>query len=165
MANPLMVALRARRDLKESVLHTAQEIAARCSRWGVTRTCALAWLAVKCHCSKQTIINHIKTLIRLRILRKRVIQIKGSAKCEINVYSFILPWKHGPAQTCNSQNFRRNLPPQKEREKYGSVREEIAGLQKGLRLLTLGSVPYEASRDKLVALTALLAQGYGEYGG
>ena len=48
-------------------------------------------MAVKCHCSKQTIINHIKLLIALEIMRKRKTRVRGSAFHEINVYVFILP--------------------------------------------------------------------------
>ena len=75
MAAPLIAAVRARRDLKESVLHTAQELAHRASIYGVARV-SLSYLALKCHCCKQTIINHLKTLIALKILRKHTIWIQ-----------------------------------------------------------------------------------------
>ena len=154
MANPLMVALRARYDLKESVLHTAQEIAARTSIYGVVRV-SYSYLATKCHCCRQTIINHIKILIERRVLRKTVLWIKNNF-CEVNTYTFTIPLKRDTAQTCNSQNSRQNLPHQEKREKFGSLREEIAGLQKGLQVCTVGSIAYEATRDKIARLTILL---------
>ena len=157
MGNPLIAAIRQRYDLKESVLHTAQEIAARTSIWGVTKSCALSYMAVKCHCSKQTIINHIKLLIALEIMRKRKTRVRGSAFHEINVYVFILPWKKAPAQTCNSQNPLPKLPPQEiPHDKFGSLQEEIAQLRKGLQFCEPGSEPYEAVCDKIAYLTMLL---------
>jgi hypothetical protein len=77
MALPILAALRALRDphLKESVLHTALELAHRASLYGVVRV-SLSYLALKCHCCKQTIINHLKTLIALKILRKHTIWIQ-----------------------------------------------------------------------------------------
>jgi hypothetical protein len=51
MAAPIIAALRHRNDLKESVLHTAQELAHRASIYGVARV-SLSYLALKCHCCK-----------------------------------------------------------------------------------------------------------------
>ena len=75
MSSPIIAAVRSQRQLKESVLHTAQELAHRASIYGVARV-SLSYLARKCHCCKQTIINHIKTLIALKILRKHTIWIQ-----------------------------------------------------------------------------------------
>src|SRR4030095_14352801 len=103
MALPIISALRARGDLKESVLHTAQELAQRSSIYGVVRV-SYSYMAIKCHCCRQTIINHVKILISHGILRKTVRWIANNF-CEINEYKFTIPWRKPPAQTSNSQNF------------------------------------------------------------
>ena len=90
MALPLITAIRACRDLKESVLHTALELAHRASIYGVARV-SYTFLAEKCHCSRQTIINHVKILIAHGILRKTVRWITNNF-CEINQYTFTIPW-------------------------------------------------------------------------
>ena len=59
----------ARHDLKESVFHTLIELAHRASIYGVVRV-SLRYLAQKCHCCKQTIINHLAKLIELKIISK-----------------------------------------------------------------------------------------------
>src|SRR5262245_31826186 len=114
MATPIIAAVR-RLDLKESVLHTVIELAHRSSVYGVARV-SLRYLAKKCHCCKQTIINHIKKLIELKIFRKNVIWIKGNL-CETNTYRFLISWDTRPAQTCHSQNVGLKFPPQEEGEK------------------------------------------------
>jgi CTP-dependent riboflavin kinase len=82
MALPIITAVRARHDLKESVFHTLIELAHRSSIYGVVRV-SLRYLAQKCHCCKQTIINHLTKLIELKIISKNVIWIKGNL-CELN---------------------------------------------------------------------------------
>jgi hypothetical protein len=121
MAAPIIAALRQRRDLKESVQHTVQELAHLASIYGVARV-SLRYLAWRCHCCKQTIINHLKKLIALKIIRKQVIWIKGNY-CEINSYTFLISWEKRPAKG-GSQNSVPTLPPQ-EREKETSVRKEL----------------------------------------
>jgi hypothetical protein len=156
MALPIITAIRACRDLKESVLHTALEIAHRTSIYGVARV-SYRYLAKKCHCSRQTIINHVKILIAHGIMRKTVRWIKNNF-CEINQYTFTIPWHATPARMCNDQKIGRNLPAQEKREKNGSVREEITQLTKGLRYLdmTPGSLVYTATMERLAYLEGLL---------
>jgi DNA-binding transcriptional MocR family regulator len=156
MALPLITAVRACRDLKESVLHTALEIAHRTSIYGVARV-SYRYLAKKCHCSRQTIINHVKILVARGILRKTVRWIKNTF-CDWNTYTFTIPWHTTPAHMCNDQKIGRNLPTQEKREKSGSVREEIAQLTKGLRYLdmTPGSLVYTATMERLAYLEGLL---------
>ena len=74
MALPLITALRTRYDLKESLLHTAQELAHRASIYGVVRV-SYSYLALKCHCSRRTVIRHIQRLIDAKVLKKAVIWI------------------------------------------------------------------------------------------
>ena len=61
MASPIITALRHRRDLKESLLHTAQELAHLASIYGVARV-SYSYLALKCHCSRRTVLRHIQRL-------------------------------------------------------------------------------------------------------
>ena len=58
MASPILAALRQRHDLKESLLHTAQELAHLASIYGVVRV-SYTYLALKCHCSRRPVIRHI----------------------------------------------------------------------------------------------------------
>jgi len=154
MAAPLIAALRTRIDLKESLLHTAQELAHRASIYGVVRV-SYSYLALKCHCSRRTIIRHIQRLIDLKLIQKSVIWIKGHF-CEVNTYTFVLAWeKRAPIQ--GSDKTTRTLPPPREEEKYLGLGEEITNLEKGLRLYTAGSLGYVATVEKLVRLKALMA--------
>jgi hypothetical protein len=84
MATPIIAALRTRADLKESLLHTAQELAHLASIY--------AFLAQKCHCSRRTVIRHIQRLLDLGIIRKTVLWIRGNF-CEINRYAFRIAWE------------------------------------------------------------------------
>src|SRR5215468_554206 len=122
MSAPIIAALRQQRQLKESLLHTAQELAHRASIYGVVRV-SYSYLALKCHCSRRTIIRHIQHLIDLKLIKKSVIWIKGNF-CEINTYTFCLAWDKRPAAG-GSDKTTRNLPPQEEREKSRGLGEEI----------------------------------------
>jgi hypothetical protein len=155
MAAPIIAALRQRDDLKESVLHTAQELAHLASIYGVARV-SLGYLARKCHCCKQTIINHLKKLIDLKIIRKTVIWIKGNY-CEINTYNFLVSWDKRPA-TGGSQNSVPTLPPQ-EREKNCGVQEELANQKKGIRFLTPGTALWQKVSEEITRLERLVRPG------
>jgi hypothetical protein len=157
MALPILTALRALRDphLKESLLHTAQELAHRASIYGVARV-SLSYLALKCHCCKQTIINHLKKLIELKIISKTVIWMKGNY-CEVNTYRFLLSWDKAPAQQGGSQNSGPKFPPHEEGEKSEGLAEKIRQLEKGLQLCTEGAVAYEATQERLAQLRACAA--------
>jgi hypothetical protein len=157
MAAPIIAALRRRDDLKESVLHTAQELAHRASIYGVARV-SLSYLALKCHCCKQTIINHLKKLIALKIIRKTVLWLKGNY-CEVNTYNFLVSWEKRPAKG-GSQNTGPNLPPH-EREKNCGVRKELENQQKGIRFLTPGSDLWQKVSEEIARLEGVLTQGGG----
>src|SRR4029434_9121293 len=90
MATPLIDAIRQRQDLKESLTHTAQELAHLASIYGVVRV-SYSYLAVKCRCSRRTVIRHIQQLLDLRILRKTVLWIRGNF-CETSTYTFRIAW-------------------------------------------------------------------------
>jgi hypothetical protein len=156
MASPIIAALRRRDDLKESVQHTVQELAHLASIYGVARV-SLRYLAWRCHCCKQTIINHLKKLIALKIIRKQVIWIKGNY-CEINTYAFLVSWDQRAAQKGGSQNSVPTLPPQ-EREKETSVREELQNQKKGIRFLTPGTDLWQKVSEEIARLEGLLRGG------
>jgi len=158
MALPIITALRQRSDLKESVLHTVQELAHRASLYGVVRV-SYSYLAFKCHCSRRTVIRHIQRLIELKIIKKSVLWIKGNF-CEINTYTFLLQWdKWMPAQ--GSDKTTRKFPRQEEGKKRGGLEEKIRLLDKGLRLLTPGSDAYQSSLAERERYRALLTESHG----
>src|SRR6516165_631502 len=145
MALPIITAIRALRDphLKESVLHTAQELAHRASIYGVVRV-SYSYLALKCHCSRRTVIRHIQRLIDARVLKKAVLWIKGNY-CEVNTYTFCLAWDRSPVAG-GSDKTARKFPPPEEGEKREGLAEKIRHLEKGLLWCTEGSPAYAATR-------------------
>jgi hypothetical protein len=157
MAAPIIAALRHRDDLKESVLHTAQELAHRASIYGVVRV-SYTYLAQKCHCSRRTVMRHIARLIEAKIVRKTVIWIRGNF-CEINQYSFVISWDKRPRKG-GSDTMTRNLP-QQEREKKTSIREELAKQKTGIHFLTPGSDLWQKVREEITRLEGVLTQGGG----
>lgn len=155
MATPIIAALRTRTDLKESLLHTAQELAHRASIYGMVRV-SYTYLAEKCHCSRRTVIRHIQRLLDLGIVRKTVLWIRGNY-CEINTYTFQIAWDTSRPKG-GSDKTARTLPLQ-EREKNISVREELENQRKALRAgwLLPGSERWDAVKEKIVYLEGLLA--------
>ena len=152
MATPIIAALRQRRDLKESLLHTAQELAHRASVYGVARV-SYNYLARKCHCSRRTVMRHIQRLIDAGIVRKSVLWIRGNC-CEVNTYAFLLAW-----ETRRPEGVVTQWHPifHRQREKNSSVRAELANQQKMLRAFTPGSGLWERIREEIARLEALLA--------
>ena len=154
MATPIIAALRQRQDLKESLLHTAQELAHRASIYGVVRV-SYSYLALKCHCSRRTVIRHMQRLVDLGIVRKTVLWIRGNY-CEINTYTFRMAWdKVRPSG--GSDKTASTLPPQ-EREKELSLREELKNAKKVLGDCTPGSIFWQWSHDNLTRLEGLLGR-------
>ena len=96
MASPIIAAIRQRRDLKESLAHTAQELAQRASIYGVAKV-SYNYLAVKCHCSRRTVMRHIGRLIAAKIIKKTVLWLKGNY-CEVNTYTHGSPKFGGKSQ-------------------------------------------------------------------
>jgi hypothetical protein len=157
MAAPIIAALRHRTDLKESVLHTAQELAHRASIYGVARV-SYQYLADKSNCSKRTAMRHIGRLIDANIIRKTVLWIKGNF-CEINQYTFVIPWNTRPVHR-GSDKTSSTLPPT-EREKNLGVREELDNQKKMLRfgLYTPGSDLWLKTEEEITRLEGLLTPG------
>ena len=152
MAAPIIAALRRRGDLKESVLHTAQELAHRASIYGVVRI-SYAYLAAKAHCSKRTAMRHIQRLIDAGIIRKVVTWIKGNC-CEWNQYTFVIPWDKQPARG-GSDKTASSLP-QQEREKNCGVKEELENQRKGIRFLSPGTDLWRKVSEEIARLERLL---------
>jgi hypothetical protein len=188
MAAPIIAALRQRTDLKESVLHTAQEIAHQASIYGVTRPLAYTWIADKSHCSPRTAIRHVHILethakIVEPIRRKRIVRRKDLPpddpgytedprraherviRNETNQYRFVIPWDKSPQRS--SSSFRpydktaQKLPPT-EREKKGSVREDLERQKKWFPNLLPGSDAWESAQEEIARLEAILARGGGD---
>jgi hypothetical protein len=155
MATPIIAAIRQRQDLKEALLHTAQELAHLASIYGVVRV-SYSYLAVKCRCSRRTVIRHIQRLLDLRILRKTVLWIRGNF-CETNTYTFRIAWDTR-GRRGGSDKTARKLP-QREREKYASLREELHNQQTILRDFTPGSCFWQWTREEIARLEGLLAPG------
>ena len=154
MSSPIIRALRELRqpELRESLLHTAQELAHRASIYGVVRV-SYSYLATKCHCSRRTVIRHIQRLVDAHIIKKSVIWLKGNY-CEINTYTFQLAWDTRPAG--GSDKTSAKFPRPEEGEKHGSLREKIANLERGLRLFqTEGTVGYVTTVAEIMRLKAL----------
>ena len=112
MASPLIAALRQRLDLKESLIHTAQELAHLASIYGVVQV-SYAYLALKCHCSRRTVIRHIQRLEDAKIIRKAVVWIRGNF-CEVNTYTFRIAWDRSRPKG-GSDKTASTLPPQRGR--------------------------------------------------
>ena len=153
MTTPIIAALRTRADLKESLLHTAQELAHRASLYGVVRV-SYGYLAQKCHCSRRTVIRHIQRLLDLEIVRKTVLWIRGNY-CEINTYTFRIAWNTS-RPTGGSDKTASKLPPQ-EREKATPLTEELDNAKKILRECTPGSIFWQWTQEDIVRLEGLRA--------
>jgi hypothetical protein len=143
MTNPLIAALRQHRELKQSVLSTAQNLAARASIYGVTPPTAYRFLAWQGHCSPRTAIRHIHILEEAKIIepirQKRIVRRKDLPpsdhgytddprraherviRNEINAYRFVIKWEKSPQRSRSSSRpydtMARKLPPP-EREEF-----------------------------------------------
>jgi hypothetical protein len=140
MSSPILAAVRQQRQLKESLLHSAQELAHRSSIYGIARV-SYSYLAMKCHCSRRTAIRHIQSLIDAGIIRKSVFWIKGNF-CEVNTYAFLISWDKRPSQG-GSDTMTPKFPPRtEEKEKWGGLAEKKRMDARGLSFLSPGSALY-----------------------
>ena len=166
MALPLITAVR-HLPFKESVIHTALELAHRCSIYGVVRV-SNAYMGDKCHCSARTFQRHIVKLEAEHILRKTVtktlVKVKVGERTEtrlrneVNTYTFTIPWKQPSSLKVPIDTMSTNLPHQ-ERGKELSLREELENARKVLRDCTPGSIFWQWSQDNMVRLEGLLGAG------
>ena len=173
MAAPLIAALRQRRDLKESVLHTAQELAHRASIYGVVRV-SNDYMAQQCHCHKRTFQRHVVKIEQAHILKKSVVKkvvkirvgdrIEERLRNEMNTYTFTIAWRQPASHKAPIGKTSTNLPPL-EREKNSSVSEELENQRKFLRIVapTPGSIQWEMAQEEIARLEAMLAREGGAY--
>jgi hypothetical protein len=124
-----------------------------------------SYLALKCHCSRRTVLRHIQRLIDLGIVRKTVLWIRGNY-CEINTYRFQIAWDTSPPKG-GSDKTSQNLPPTEEeknaaltaREKNTSVRDDLAKQRWGLHnLYTPGSDRWHRTQEEIARLEGLVWQ-------
>ena len=178
MATPIIAAVR-HLPLKESLTHTAIELAHRCSIYGVVRV-SNTYMGEKCHCSSRTFQRHVVQLEAEHILRKTVtkklVKVKVGDRMEtrlrneINTYTFTIPWKQPSSSKVPMDKMSTNLPhPEGEknaalreeggnsREKTGALREELDNAKKVLGDCTPGSIFWQWSHDNITRLEALLA--------
>ena len=166
MAVPIIAAIRQHRYLKESVLHTAQELAHKASIYGTVHQSSNAYMAEKCHCSKRTFQRHVVCLVKARILKKTVIKTLVKVKVgdryeirlhnEINVYTFTLSWKKLTSPQTPMDTMTTKLPYRQDKEKAGSLREDLHRAEKGLGFCTPGTEAYRAALQHLERLRALV---------
>jgi hypothetical protein len=140
MSSPIIIAIRRQSQLKESLTHTAIELAHRASVYGVARM-SYSYLAQKCHCSRRTVIRHVQRLIDLGIIRKSVLWIKGNF-CEVNTYAFLISWDKRPSQGGSDTTSPKFPQRPEEKEKWGSLEEKKRLDARGLSFLTPGSGLY-----------------------
>jgi hypothetical protein len=184
MANPLIAALRQHRELKQSVLSTAQNLAARASIYGVTPPTAYRYVAWQGHCSPRTAIRHIHILEAAKIIepirQKRMVRRKDLPpsdrgytddprraherviRNEINKYRFVITWDTSSQRSSSSTRLYDKTAqklPHTERGKNSSVTEELANQRKALRegWVSPGSERWEAVSEKIIYLEGLLA--------
>jgi hypothetical protein len=164
MAAPIIAVLRQRTDLKESLLHTATELAHRCSIYGVVRV-SNGYMGQKCHCHKRTFQRHVVKLEQAHILKKtvvkKVVKIRVGDRSverlrnEINTYTFTIPWQKPGSHKAPMDKIATNLPPQ-EREKNCGVKEELENQKKGIRFLTPGTDLWWKVSEEIGRLEGLL---------
>ena len=140
---------------KESLVHTAQELAHLASIYGVARV-SYSFLARKCRCSRRTVMRHIQALIDREIIKKSVLWTKVNF-CDVNTYTFRLTWETRPAALPSDKRCPKLPPPRQTSEKCGSIGEEIHTLEKGLGFCTPGSDAHTTTQAKLAHLRTLLA--------
>lgn len=170
VSKPIIAAIRQRRDLKESVLHTAQELAYIADIYGTIRTWEIPKLASHCRCSPRTIQRHVAALEAARILRvarvKRRVRIQVGEhyetriRYEKNVYTFIIPWRPTVSPKVSNATMAQTSS-HTEREKSAlSLKEEIAQVERNLcwhRSRGATGIAYEVEMEKHARLTALAA--------
>ena len=163
MARNIIATLRARTDLKRTVLDTAIQIAHMGSIYGVLQK-PLDYIAEKCRCSKATVINHINQLVERKIIDKITRRKPGTYINEINEYRFRINWRGKPPalhKGADGQETSHNLPtPPKEIPeaqlltgmKDGSFADLIRGKMRVLHYMTEGTQWYQALKEEIDTL-------------
>lgn len=150
MSLAIITAIRHLPQLKGTLKFTAIELAHRASTSGHVRV-AYSYLAQKTGLSLRTMIRHVQRLEALGVLRKQRVWIRVN-RCAVNVYLLLVR----PLHRCASDKVAKKVS-QKEREegKFGTLVDAIRQLERGMRLLTPGSVPYTSCVERLQGLRAM----------
>jgi hypothetical protein len=150
MSLAIITAIRHLPQLKGSLKFTAIELAHRASSSGYVRV-AYSYLAQKTGLTIRTMIRHVQRLEALGILRKQRGWISVN-RCAVNVYLLLVR----PLHKCASDKVAQNLrDPEKGEAKWGTLGEDIETLERGMRLLTPGSVPHTSCVERLQTLRAM----------
>jgi len=153
MSLAIITAIRYLPQLKGALKFTAIELAHRASSAGHVRV-AYRYLAQKTGLSVRTIMRHIRRLIDLGIVEKHTTRLTRM-RCAINLYVFTIrvgSLLHTRACDKTSQK----LPETGKGEaKWGTLRDAIRHLERGMRLLTPGSIPYTSCLERLQKLRAM----------
>ena len=151
MSLQIISAIRSQSQLKGSLKLTALELAHRASSSGFVRV-SHGYLAEKTGLHLRTMYRHIDALETLGILVKQRMWISAK-RCAVNVYRLLVR----PLHKCSTDKVPPNLPePEREREKFSTLREEIAQQRKGIRFLQEGSLPWQATKEEITRLEGLL---------
>jgi DNA-binding transcriptional ArsR family regulator len=156
MSLAIITAIRSFPQLKGALKFTAIELAHRASRAGHVRV-AYSFLAQKTGLTTRTMMRHIRHLVDLGVIEKHTRRCTRT-RCEVNLYVFRIRGAgmvHRRACDRCSQKFPNTS---KGEEKWGTLGDVIRQLEKGMRLLTPGSVPYASCLERLETLRALFPQ-------
>lgn len=150
MSLSIITTIRHMPQLKGALKFTAIELAHRASSSGYVRI-AYSYLAQKTGLTIRTMIRHVQRLEALGILRKQRVWIHVN-RCAVNVYLLLVRPLHIHACDKTSQK----VPDTGRGEaKWGTLGGAIETLERGMRLLTPGSVPYASCVERLHALRAM----------
>lgn len=141
MRTAILHTIRHHPQVQGSLRFTALELAYKFNAQGCARV-AYQWLAKRTGFCVQTIIRHIKALVRLGLIAKTVQRVT-KYQCERNLYTLA-----GPLADLHKRATLTGSERQQQRGR-NLTREDIQTLEKGLRMLTPGSVAYQSTLDAL----------------
>jgi len=153
MSLAIITAIRQLPQLKGALKFTAIELAHRASSAGHVRV-AYSYLAQKTGLSVRTIMRHIRRLIDLGIVEKHTTRL-SRMRCAINLYVFTIRHADGLYKRACDRTSQKLPGSEKGEAKWGTLVEAIETLERGMRLLTPGSVPYGSCLERLDTLRAM----------
>ena len=152
LSRAILTTLRRLPQLKGSLKLTALELAHMASGSG-TISVPYAWLARKTGMCVRTMQRHIDRLIALQILTKTCYRLALN-RWGTNRYTFLVPG--APIlHKCAPDILSPLSSTTEKKEKSLSLRDEIAQLERGIRLWTPGSDPYLSCQERLSYLHGL----------
>jgi len=153
MSLAIITAIRHLPQLKGALKFTAIELAHRASSAGHVRV-AYSYLAHQTGLSVRTIMRHIRRLIDLGLVEKHTTRL-SRMRCAVNLYVFTIRAKVALHTRACDKTSQKLSPQGREEEKFGTLGDAIATLERGMRLLTPGSVPYGSCLERLQVLRAM----------